>query len=114
MLTKLAKIKEHYDNLSAALSAPDAMEDRAVWLEKTREHANLSEIVAAYEDYSRDTRHLADAKGMLNEHLDAEMKELVQMEIAELEECSLRSIYKSVQSVTKKIEKTLKNFSREG
>ena len=39
---------------------------------------------------------------------------LTYKEIAELEECSLRSIYKSVQSVTKKIEKTLKNFSREG
>ncbi|MCL2671564.1 MAG: peptide chain release factor 1 [Clostridiales bacterium] len=86
MIDKLTKIKDHYNSLSAALSAPDAMEDRALWLARTREHANLTEIVDAYDAYCRDSGQLAEAKEMLGESLDAEMKELVQAEIAELED----------------------------
>jgi peptide chain release factor 1 len=85
MLEKLAKIKDRYNELSTFLSEPNAMDDRAKWLEMTKEHSNLSEIVAAYDEYSSSETQLAEAKAMLGDHLDAEMKDLVQTEIADLE-----------------------------
>ena len=61
------------------------MQDMAAWREMVREHAALEEIVTAYRAYEATLAALADCRSMLNEHLDAEMKELVHAELAEQE-----------------------------
>lgn len=86
MLEKLIGIKERYDLLSMKLAEPDAMADKDAWRAMVKERASLEEIVLAFEEYQAAQSSLDNCRAMLNDHLDAEMKELVHAEIAELEE----------------------------
>ena len=86
MINKLKALKRRYEELTAALSAPDAMNDQAVWREMVKEHSQLEEIVNAFDEYTAAVQSEADCKAMLEEHLDPEMKDMVHMEMAELAE----------------------------
>ena len=85
MTDKLQGVKLRFDFLSEKLAAPDAMNDRDLWREMVKERASLEEIVAAYDEYVAAQSSLENCQAMLNDHLDAEMKELVRAEIEELE-----------------------------
>ncbi|MDO4565683.1 MAG: peptide chain release factor 1 [Clostridia bacterium] len=85
MLNKLKALKERYEYLGDLLAAPDAMEDKELWRERMKEQSNLQEIVEVYDEYARKQDAVSECKAMLFEHLDAEMKEMVQEEIGSLE-----------------------------
>jgi len=86
MINKLKSLKNRYEELTHKLSQPDAMNDQAAWREMVKEHSQLEEIVAAFDEYTAAVEGIEDCKAMLEDHLDAEMKELVHLEMAELEE----------------------------
>ncbi|HWQ06585.1 MAG: peptide chain release factor 1 [Clostridiaceae bacterium] len=85
MLEKLIGIKERYDLLSAKLAEPDAMADKDAWRAMGKERAALEEIVVAFDEYQSAQTSLDGCRAMLSDHLDAELKELVHAEVAELE-----------------------------
>ena len=84
MREKLRKLKERYDALGEMLSAPGAMADRDKWRELSRERAQLEEIVAVFNRYEKNLSEQENCREMLDEHLEAEMKEMVQQELSEL------------------------------
>ena len=86
MLNKLKSLKNRYEELSALLAQPETMNDQKRYRELAREHAQLSEIVAAYDRYTAIVQELADCRAMLSEQHDAEMRELIHAELAGLEE----------------------------
>ena len=86
MLNKLEKLKARYDALTEALSRNDAADDREVWKKNMREHAELEEIVSAYERYLHTRTELEDCRAMLSDSTDAEMKALVESELQSLSE----------------------------
>lgn len=92
MINKLNALKRRYEELTAALSAPDAMNDQAAWREMVKEHSQLEEIVNAFDEYTAAQQAEADCKAMLEEHLDPEMKEMVHSEMAELSQKQQRLI----------------------
>ena len=75
MLNKLKSLKNRYEELSALLAQPETMNDQKRYRELAREHAQLSEIVAAYDRYTATVQELADCRAMLSEQHDAEMRE---------------------------------------
>ena len=86
MKNKLELIKQRYEKLGLALAEPDAMADQAAWRAMVKEHADLSDIVQEYDAYLAVQQARADCRAMLDDHLDAEMKEMVHLELAELVE----------------------------
>ncbi len=86
MLNKLKSLKKRYEELTEALSKPDAMADQDAWRQMTKEHVQLEQIVAVYDEYVQAVDGEADCRAMLEEHLDAEMKEMVHAEINALQE----------------------------
>ena len=84
MKNKLELIKQRYEKLGLALAEPDAMADQAVWRAMVKEHADLSDIVQEYDAYLAVQQARADCRVMLDDHLDAEMKEMVHAELSEL------------------------------
>ena len=84
MKNKLELIKQKYERLSHALAEPDAMADQAAWRVMVKEHSDLSGIVQEYDAYLAVQQARADCRAMLDEHLDAEMKEMVHAELDEL------------------------------
>lgn len=84
MIEKLKKLKERYDALTEALAKPEATEDIESFRTLVREHAELEEIVAAFDRYTETQAALADCRAMLDEHPDPDMKSLIEEELAGL------------------------------
>ncbi len=85
MLDKLKSLKKRYEELSALLAQPETMNDQKRYRDLAREHAQLSEIVAAYDRYTDIAEQLADCREMLSEQHDPEMRELIHAELSALE-----------------------------
>lgn len=86
MIEKLKKCKERYETLAEELARPDAMNDFAAWQKRVKEHAELEEIVRAFDAYTADAAERDSCREMLNDKLDPDMKALVQDELAEIEQ----------------------------
>lgn len=84
MLEKLSGIQERYEEISRQLLEVGNDYQRAAELNKER--TELEPIFEAANRYRDALQRLEEARTMLNNESDAEMHELAQMEIAELEE----------------------------
>ncbi len=86
MLEKLAQIEENYEELNQQLSSPDITSDIEAYTKLMKQHKTLGEIVEKYREVKKMQEDLAGAKEVLEATEDAEMRELAELEIAELEE----------------------------
>jgi peptide chain release factor 1 len=84
MIDRLQALEDRFDKLSEWLCDPAVASDPKKLREYGKEQSDLEETVAAYREYKEVTQGLSDAKGMLEEKLDDEMRDLVKMEIDEL------------------------------
>lgn len=86
MLDRLEALANRYEKLSELLCDPDVANDSKKLREYSKEQSDLQEVYDAYQEYKSVSEQLADARTMLGEKLDDEMKELVKLEVAELTE----------------------------
>jgi peptide chain release factor 1 len=86
MLDRLQSIADRYEKLSELLCDPDVVNDSKKLKDYSKEQSDLQETYDAFCEYKKITEQLAEAKAMLGEKLDAEMREMVKMEVEELEE----------------------------
>lgn len=86
MLDKLQSLEDRYEKLNELLSDPDIISDTTKLRNYSKEQSDLTDIIEVYREYKDVSTELNDAKVMLEEKLDAEMQEMVKMEIFELEE----------------------------
>ncbi|BCJ87657.1 peptide chain release factor 1 [Effusibacillus dendaii] len=86
MLERLQALDDRYNKLTDLLCDPDVLADPVKLREYSKEQSDLEETVMVYREYKKTVQGLADAKAMLAEKLDDEMRELVKLEIAELSE----------------------------
>ena len=85
MLDKLAQVESRYHELEAMMGDPEIARDYEKVAELAKERASLQAIVAAYRRYQKQQRELAETKDLLQSTDDAELKELAQLEVSELE-----------------------------
>ncbi len=85
MFDKLNFITEKYDELSRQVSDPKIINNQPLWQKYIKEMGDIEPIVKKYTEYKKAKNDLSEAKEMLEEG-DKEMRELVKMEIDELEE----------------------------
>ena len=86
MIDKLKRLEKRYEELSQRMSDPEAMADRDVWRDLTKEHASLGEIVSVFHVFEQVLAELEDCRLMLEEKPDPEMAKMIHGELAELEE----------------------------
>jgi peptide chain release factor 1 len=86
LFEKLDQIESRYDELTQQLSAPEVLADSARFQKLARTHAELSEVVAKYRDWKQIEKGLREAKQMLVEAEDPEMKQLAHEEERKLSE----------------------------
>ncbi len=85
MLEKLAQVESRYQKLEGMMSRPDIAVDYEKAAELAKERASLQAVVSAYRQYQKQLQELDEARELLHSTDDAEMRELAQMEAAELE-----------------------------
>ncbi|WP_123042320.1 peptide chain release factor 1 [Cohnella candidum] len=86
MLDRLQALADRYEKLSELLCDPDVVNDSARLRSYAKEQSGLEEAYQGYQEYKTVLEQLAGAKAMLEEKLDDEMREMVKLEIDELDE----------------------------
>src|SRR6476646_6114537 len=80
---KLTDIERRYDELQRKIADPSVVTDVAAYRNTMKAISEIDEVVAKYRQFKDVRKRLADAREMLA--ADDEMRELAQMEIADLE-----------------------------
>jgi peptide chain release factor 1 len=86
MIDRLQSLEDRYNKLTDLLCDPNVIGDPSKLRTYSKEQSDLEETVQVYREYKKTVQALADAKSMLGEKLDEEMRDLVKMEIEELSE----------------------------
>jgi len=83
---RLQSVEDRYERLNELLSDPDIVNDPKKLREYSKEQSDIQDTVDTYREYKGIREQYKDAKAMLDEKLDAEMREMVKEELNELEE----------------------------
>ncbi len=86
MFDKLDFIEEKYKDLSLRASDPQVIADQPLWRTTVKEMSDMEPIVNKYKEYKKAKGDLAQAKEVLDESSDEELREMAKMEISDLEE----------------------------
>ncbi|MFN2413399.1 MAG: PCRF domain-containing protein, partial [Pyrinomonadaceae bacterium] len=86
MLEKLAQIEKNYEELTEQISSPEIMSDMKVYAKTMKQHRALGEIVEKYREVKKLRAHLDGANDLLALADDDGMREMANLEIAEIEE----------------------------
>jgi len=81
MLDKLEAIEQHYKEIEAKLSEPDAISDIKKFAKLNKEYKELGKIHVAYIKYRDLTSNIQSAKDMLYNEKDEEMKDMAKAEL---------------------------------
>ncbi|GER66366.1 peptide chain release factor 1 [Weizmannia acidilactici] len=85
MFDRLQTVENRYEKLNELLSDPDIVNDPKKLREYSKEQSDIQETVQVYREYKEVKKQLRDAKSLLKEKLDPEMKDMVKEEINDLE-----------------------------
>lgn len=85
MFDRLQAVEDRYERLNELLSDPDVVSDNKKLAQYSKEQSDIQETVEVYREYKSIKEQIADAKEMLEEKLDPDMKEMVKEELKELE-----------------------------
>ncbi|AST93766.1 MULTISPECIES: peptide chain release factor 1 [Sutcliffiella] len=83
---RLQAVEARYDKLNELLSDPEIVSDTNKLRDYSKEQSDIQETVEAYREYKEVKEQYDDAKAMLEEKLDDEMREMVKEELSELED----------------------------
>ncbi len=83
---RLQAVEDRYEKLNEFLSDPEILNNPSKLREYSKEQADIQGTVEAYREYKDIKEQLTDAKAMLDDKLDADMREMVKEEISELED----------------------------
>lgn len=86
MFDRLQAVEDRYEKLNELLSDPEIVNDPKKLREYSKEQSDIQETVQTYREYKEVKKQYQDAKAMLEEKLDPEMREMVKEKIDELEE----------------------------
>jgi len=86
MIDKLNAIKKRHQELNKLLGDPDVFKDNNKFRELSKEQSELSIIVNKFEEYENTSKHISETKEILDTENDAEMVELAEAELKELQE----------------------------
>jgi peptide chain release factor 1 len=86
MFDKLDGIEKRYDELERLLADPDVMANYEKMIEYSKERSELEELVQQYRVYKVQMHQLEDAKALLYEENDEELRAMAKAEIDELSE----------------------------
>ena len=86
MFGKLASLEERYEELGNLIADPEAMSDMGRWQQYLKSHSDLKDIVTAYRDFKKIVKEIQEAKTLLDEEEDGDMRDMAQAELDELVE----------------------------
>ena len=86
LIRKLETLCHRHQELGGLLSDPEIMNDQNRYRELGREYAQLEPVVTCFKQYEQVCSGIDNAKAMLSDEDDADMREMAQEELKELEQ----------------------------
>ncbi|OCA88832.1 peptide chain release factor 1 [Pseudobacillus wudalianchiensis] len=86
MFDRLQAVEDRYEKLNELLSDPEIVNNPSKLRDYSKEQSDIQETVMVYREYKEAKQQYEEAKAMLDEKLDADMREMVKEEIGDLEE----------------------------
>lgn len=86
MFNRLKEIEEKYEELGEKLANPEVWADTKEYQRLAKAHSQFSETVSKYREYRRAHQERVETEELLREQLDAEMREMAQVELSQLKE----------------------------
>lgn len=83
MIEKLDAIRQRFHEVNDLIIQPDVIADQRRYVQLNREYKELKPIVDIREEYVRLTSNLEEAKSLLENEKDPELKEMAKMEMEE-------------------------------
>ncbi|SEQ91929.1 peptide chain release factor 1 [Piscibacillus halophilus] len=85
MFDKLQHIEDRYNKLTELLMDPEVINDSKKLREYSKEQSDLQEVVEKYRRYKEVTQSIKDAKAILEDESDDDLREMAREELDELE-----------------------------
>ena len=82
---KLEHLKSKFIEVEKTVADPELVKDVKRYKDVMREHAYLSDLMAEYDNYLACENQIADAKALIHDEADVEMREMAKAELHELE-----------------------------
>ncbi len=79
-------MSQRFAEVEKLIADPELIKDQKKYKDVMREHSHLSSVMEAYEEYKTVLQGIEDAKLLITEEDDHEMKEMAREELKELEE----------------------------
>ncbi|NLF02733.1 MAG: peptide chain release factor 1 [Anaerolineales bacterium] len=86
MLERFHRVETRFEELTRLLAEPGVTQDYERVAEYARERAELEDVISTYRAYAQTANDLEQTRTLLAEGVDAELRELAQAEVVELEE----------------------------
>ncbi len=86
MFQKLEDVEKRFDELTAQISDPEVIARTNEWQKLVKEHSDLSPVVEKYREYKKVQANFEEAKQVLENEQDKELKELAEVEMLEAKE----------------------------
>ena len=86
LLKKLEEMAARYEEVNQMVQDADLIKDQKRYKEVMREHSHLTSVMEAYKEYKEVLQGIEDAKVIITEEEDHDMKEMAREELKELEE----------------------------
>src|SRR5688572_10473237 len=84
MWERLEAIARRYDELTAEMARPEIAADYSRFQELDRERSGIETVVGLYRDYRRTQQRADEARTMMNDNDDRELRDLAHEELEEL------------------------------
>ncbi len=84
--SKLQEIKEKFEQINEKLADPEILSDQKKLIKLSKERSNLEPIVDSYNEYNEILANIKENKEIVSSGEDAELTEMAQLEIEELNE----------------------------
>ena len=85
IIERLQGVKIRFDEVAEQITDPEVMSDMKRYIKLNKEYKNLEPIIEAYDKYKSITSNINDAKEILAQEKDEEMRDMAKMELDELE-----------------------------
>ncbi|MEM8534064.1 MAG: peptide chain release factor 1 [Chloroflexota bacterium] len=85
MFDRLERVEDRYEELSQLMAQPEVLSDHVRLQQIAREQREMEAVVTAYRQYRSIQQQIEDAKLLLNDGGDEDLRELAQQELDELQ-----------------------------
>ena len=86
MFDRLAELENKFEQLTGSINDPETISDQNKWRNLMKEHSDLSPIIESYREYKGTEQSIAEAKELIEESDDEELRMLAKEELKENQE----------------------------